>query len=147
MRRLRPRRPAPPPTIGGLAPLVDVVTLLLLVLLRAWSSDPPLDLPPNELTLATGATAQDAPRIATIDLGQDGIFLDGVRVASTRWYLDHPDDLIDELRGPLLQRGLDKVALRPDAHLPYRLVRKALIAIREADIREVVIVAADRGGL
>jgi biopolymer transport protein ExbD len=147
MRRLRPRRAPAPSTVAALAPLVDVVTMLLLVLLRAWSADPPLDLPPGELTLPLAVGTDEAPHLTRVALGAEGIHLDGIRIAATTWYLQHPDELITELRTPLLQRGVDRVALYPDADLPYALVRKALLALREAGVREVVVITVDRGSL
>jgi|JI7StandDraft_1071085.scaffolds.fasta_scaffold176948_1 biopolymer transport protein ExbD len=146
MNTLRPRRPPEPP-IAVLAPLVDVVTMLLLVLLRAWSTDPPAPFAPQELDPPTALGVGSPPRLTEVALGRAGIYLDGQRVAATAWHLDHPDALLHELRTPLLQRGVDRVNLRADASLPYGLVRKTLLALREAGVEEVVVLAADRGSL
>ena len=142
-------RPRPRQDHGAmaLAPLVDVFTLLLLVLLRAWSTDPPLPLSLDELALPTAVGHTEAPRQTTIDVGRSGIYLDGVRVASTSWYAEHDDTVVVELVAPLRRTRTTQVALRTDQSTPYRVIRKVLLAVREADVSEVAVVSTDRGSL
>ncbi len=146
MRRLS-RRSGAAPRGAGLAAMVDLLTLLLLFLLQAWSTDPPVR--PGELDFRLPESTSQRPVSGPVylDLSAEAIYLDDQRLTATGYYLSHDDMLIPELYAPLLQRGGPRLLLRAHAELPYRLIRKVLFTAREAGVRDVQLVATSRSSL
>jgi biopolymer transport protein ExbD len=141
VRRLRdPRRD----DAATLAPLVDVLTLVLVALLLAFSTDPPL---PVSLTLPRSTATAEVARALAVDLTVGGVHLQGHRIAGTAWYLDHDDDLVEELYSALQRLPPERILLRMDEAVPYRLVRKVLFTLQQAGFEDVTLVAESRSSL
>jgi len=138
------RRSRTPTDAATLAPLVDVLTLVLVALLLAFSSDPPL---PVALTLPRSTATEEVPRTLAVDLTPRGIHLQGHRVAGAAWYLERTDDLVEGLHAALQQQPRGRVLLRMDAEVPYRLVRKVLFTLEQAGFSQVTLVAESRTSL
>ncbi len=132
MRRLVPRR-ARSSGSGPLAPLVDVITILLVVLLKSYSIDAPVR--PDDPDFALALSASEQP------VGS------GTRAAASSYYLEHEDLLIEELYSRLQGLGGRAVNVRVDGGIPYLLVRKVLFSAREAGVEKLTIVAQSRTGL
>ncbi len=146
MRRLRPPRPAAA-GFGALLPLVDVVTLLLVFLLRAWSADPPLDVGEAGFRLPETASTAPVPGDLALDVGRDGIWLGGARVASSAWVLGADDLLVPELDAAIRARAPRALVVRADEQVPYGLLRRVLFTAREAGVADLSLVARSRAGL
>ncbi len=139
-RRLRPPRQ----DAATLAPLVDMLTLVLVALLLAFSTDPPL---PVALTLPRSTATAEVARAVAVDVTASGVHLQGHRVAGTAWYLEHDEDLVEELYGALNRLPSGRVLLRLDASVPYRIVRKVLFTLQQAGFEDVTLVAESRRSL
>ncbi len=127
-----------------LAPLVDVLTLVLVALLLGFSTDPPL---PVALELPRSTSTSEVARSLALDLTPGALHLQGHRIAGMAWYLDHDEDLVDELYGALQRLPRERVLLRMDAAVPYRLVRKVLFTLQQAGFEDVTLVAESRSSL
>jgi biopolymer transport protein ExbD len=138
------RRPKQRNDAATLAPLVDVLTLVLVALLLAFSTDPPL---PIALTLPRSTSTNEVPRALAIDLTQSGVHLQGHRIAGSAWYLEHDDERVQELYVALQRLPPGRVLLRMDAMVPYRLVRKVLFTLQQAGFEDVTLVAESRTSL
>ena len=143
--------PVASPVAGGLsavalAPLVDLLTLLLVFLLRAFSTDPPLDMH-EAFELARSASENEAPRQLAIDATPTSLYVSGRRVGATAYFETGDDPLIREVYDVLLADGSAGVDLRIDAEVPYVVVRKLLHTVREAGVQRVSLVAASKAGL
>jgi biopolymer transport protein ExbD len=146
MRRLcRPRRRAG--TSGPLAPLVDVITILLVVLLKSYSIDAPVRPDDPSFSLPLSASEQPVGPAIEIDITAEAIYVSGLRAAASSYYLEHDDLLIEELYGRLQGQAGRAVNVRVDGDIPYALVRKALFSAREAGVERVTVVAQSRSGL
>ncbi len=146
----RRRLTRPPATAGSaawLSSLVDLLTLLLLFLLRSYSTDPPVRPGDLDFQLPTSTAEAEARGVLTLDVTRDAICRDGARAAGVAWYLDHDEALIDELYAPLLQAGGPSLMIRAHEDTPYALLRKLLVAAREAGVEEVQLVAVSRAAL
>lgn len=146
MRRLRRSvsgvRPA-----AGLSAFVDVLTLMLLFLLRAWSSDPPPGALEADFALARSTSEDPAPRALALDVGEEAIAMDGVRLTRTGWYAEHEEVRVVEVLDVMRRHQPDRVALRVDADVSWVVVRKLLFTLREAGVEQVDLIAASRAGL
>ena len=112
--------------VAALAPMVDMLTILLVFLLKSYSTDAPVRPGDTNFELPMSISEQPVQRTLAIDLTAHGIYLQDQRIAGTRYYLEQDDTLITELYGALQQLPGDRVQVRADADLPYSLTRKAL---------------------
>lgn len=138
--------------VGALAPMVDMMTLLLVFLLRTWSQDAA---PAAEAGFELVGTRAGAPRRAggtEVMITQEAVWLDGVRVTAIRSPDGGPDAPADDLIRPLYDRLLpirDKgvIAVYADRRLPCGALRRVLQTARAAGFEELSIVAASEAGL
>ena len=147
MRRLRPAPSDHGSGQAAYAPMVDMLTILLVFLLKSYSVDPPVRPDDADFTLPTSATEQPVGPARDIDVTEHGIYVDGWRAASTRYYLEHDDTMILELYEDLQASGSQVVNVRADTRVPYRLLQKVLFSAQEAGMDRITLVASSRGGL
>lgn len=141
-RRLRMAAPAAGAALGAaaLAPLVDLLTLLVVALLRGQSADPPVVVEPG---FALPTSRQERPAGApalTVDLGQRGLYLDGWRVGAAAAALEG-EGRVEPLYAALLRSEKGPLRLRVDARLPFSALDRLLLTAREAGYAEVELVA------
>ncbi len=146
MRRLRKPR-LRQPFSGPLAPLVDVITILLVVLLKSYSIDAPVRPEDPDFELPRSASEAPVGPAIDIDVTADAIYVSGLRTAASAYYLEHEELLIEELYTRLQGQGGRAVNVRVDGEIPYALVRKVLFSAREAGVDRLTIVAQSRSGL
>lgn len=127
--------------------MVDVLTVLLLFLLRAYSTDPPTTSKDPQFELPTSAGLEPVDPSRSIEITRDGIYMDGNRTTGTQWYLDHDEDLVREIYTALLQTPQERLLVRADGRTPYRLVRKILFTAQQAGFSDITLVAASRSSL
>lgn len=148
---MRPRlfRPHAAPGLGmaALAPMVDVLTILLVFLLRSYSTDPPVRPEDPRFRLPLSAAESPAELGRTLEITQDALYLNGARLTSVVWYRARPDALIEELYAPLAADPGGRLRVVVDADTPYQILRQALATAREAGVRELSVVASSRAGL
>ena len=148
MKRLRSPRPRATGTgSGALASLVDIITILLVVLLKSYSVDAPVRPDDPDFRLATSASDSPVGPAIDIDVTADAIYVSGRRTASSGYYLEHEELLIEELYARLQGQAGRAVNVRVDGAIPYALVRKVLFSAREAGVERLTIVAQSRAGL
>jgi len=146
MRRLFRSEPAAAPglDVGALAPLVDMMTLMLVFLLRSYATEPAPSPPEGRFDLA--ATVSEDPRRAATEvlLSQDGIWVEGGRVTD----LDGPDDLIRPVYDRLLAiRDHARIEVHADRDVRWQDLRRVLFTARAAGYGELSLVGASRSGL
>lgn len=135
-----------PPSWAAMAPMVDLLTILLVFLLKSWSTDPPVR--PDDASFNLAATTSDDPvsSVRALDVTEKGLFLSDVRIAGSRYYIEHDAELVSELYDPLLASP-GRLQIRVDADVPYVLVRKVLFTAQEAGVQDLTLVAASRSSL
>jgi biopolymer transport protein ExbD len=136
----------PPPSWAAMAPMVDLLTILLVFLLKSWSTDPPVRPDDASFNLAGTTSEEPVSSVRALDVTEKGLFLSGVRIAGTRYYLEHDAELVAELYDPLLASP-GRLQVRVDADVPYALVRKVLFTAQEAGVQDLTLVAASRSSL
>lgn len=148
MRRLRPAARGPGAAAHpGLAPLVDVVMILLVFLLRAYSVDPPVRPDDPGFELPTSAGEDPVGPALAVDVTESEIALEGIRTADTGYYASHDEELVEELYVRIQSRGGREVNVRVDADVPYRVTRKVLFTCQQAGAEHLTLVARSRAGL
>ncbi len=149
MRRLARRggaEPAPGLDIGALAPMVDMMTVLLVLLLRSYATDPAPVPPEGRLALAD-TLSEDPRRPATeILISSEAIYVQGHRVIAVSYL---PEQLlVRELYDPLLlQRDKGRVEIHTDRDIPWRVVERVLHTVRSAGYQEIALVGLAGGGM
>ncbi len=139
------------PSVGiseaALAPMVDLFTLLVIAILRASSPEPALQL--SEPSLQLPISTSEAPKSTgvIIEVGEQGIYLNGQRTTSTKYWLEKDAPLIRELYQGLLQLSADKVELRIHGELPWQIVEQCLATAQQAGYSEISITALSSSSL
>jgi len=132
---------------GAFAALVDIVALVLLFLLRAWSSDPPMLLEDESLVLPRSALEEPVVRRLALQVSRKGIWMDGERLTGSTVYLQTEATMIQEVYQQILQRGNPPMDVVIGADVPFVLTRKVLYTLKEAGVRDVSLLAESRAGL
>jgi hypothetical protein len=148
-RRLRLGAPTVSAALGAaaLAPLVDLLTLLVVALLRGQSADPPVVVEPGfALPLSRQERAPGRPAL-TIDLGQNGLYLDGWRVGAAAAALEGGGGRVEPLYAALLRAPKGPLRLRVDARVPFAAIDRLLLTAREAGYAEVELIATKASSL
>ena len=135
-------------TTGALAPMVDLFTLLIVAVLRTWSAEPPVETPEGTLDLPRSREEAAPERGVVVDVGRDGLYVDGWRAGSSAYWADAEEVLVSDLYAPLQQRaGSGSVVIRAHAEAPWRLVGKVLLTAQQAGFEEVSVVAESHASL
>ena len=135
--------------VGALAPMVDMMTLLLVFLLRTYSTD--LAPAPPEGPFALASTASEDPRRGGVEIlvSTEAIYVDGQRVAA--WgYIDGeaPGAVIRPLYDRLLaQRGKARAEVHADGNIPWKQLSRVLSTAQAAGVEQIALVGAYRGGM
>ena len=132
---------------AALAPMVDLLTILLVFLLKSYSTDPPVRPDDASFQLPTSSAEAEVRGPVRLDITGEAIFLEDERVAGVRYYLSSKDERIPELADALGEMGGGRVLLRAHEEVPYSVVRKALATARDAGVEQVQIVALSRSSL
>ncbi len=132
--------------MGALAPMVDMMTLLLVFLLRSYATEP-VPHPPDGAFVLPGTTSEDPTRPAIeVLVSNEAVWIDGRRVVATR-YLPQ-DAVIREIYDPLLAiRGRARVELHADRAVPWSVLARVLQTARAAGYEDIALVAANRASL
>lgn len=150
MRRLR-RRPAGEGEgdagSASLTPMVDMLTLMLLFLLKAFSQDAPVRVDEADFDLPTSVSDDPVRAGLVVDVGSQAIHVDGERVVGTVFYERSDVAHVEEVYTRVLRRKGEPISLRVDADVSWRVVRKVLFTLEEAGARDISLVAESRSGL
>ena len=147
-RRLVSRRP---PVFhhgqAAYAPLVDMLTILLFFILKSFSMDTPVrpDDPDFRLPLSTGR--EYVAKDARIDITTEAVYVDGERAASVAYYLEHDDEIVQELYERLQGTPRRSANVRADGRVPWKLLRKVVYTAQVAHVESLDLVAVSRAGL
>jgi len=126
--------------------MVDMLTILLVFLLKSWSTDPPVRPDDPSFELPTSTSEKPVATTTEIDLTEDGIYIHDIRITGARYYIDQDDTLIRELHDVLAQDP-GPVQVRMDEDAPYVLLRKLLFTAQQAGVEDVTVVAVSRSSL
>jgi biopolymer transport protein ExbD len=149
MRRLFRRRgpePLPGLDVGALAPLVDMMTLMLVFLLRSYSTES-APAPPEGHFELPGTVSEDARKQAVeILISQEAVYLEGRRIVALEYLSE--DLLIRELYDVLLLvRGKQRVEVHADRTIQWSVLKRVLHTARTAGFEELSLVAANTSSL
>jgi biopolymer transport protein ExbD len=145
--------------VGALAPMVDMMTLLLVFLLRTWSTESAPTPPSGAFELA-GTTSVDSRQPATeIIVSSEGVWINSHRVTATRALAPAPastpapaaatpEGLIREIYDPLLQaRVKDRVEIHADAEINYGILKRIISTCEAAGFDEIALVGVSAEGM
>lgn len=132
--------------VGALAPMVDMMTLLLVFLLRSYSTEAAPRPPEGPFELA--GTVSEDPRQAAVEVlvSTEAVYLDGHRVIAVKYL---PEDLlVREVYDPLLaMRGRKRVEVHADRGVSWGVLKRVLHTAKAAGFDEISLVAANKASL
>ena len=149
MRRTLTKRPPPSGGLGAaaLAPLVDLLTLLLVAVLRTWSTDPPVSVPEEGFELPISREERPATKGVVIDIGENGLYVQGWRAGSTEFWTSSEDVLIEGIQSALQSQGGTRALIRAHRAAPWQLVGKVLFTAQQSGYSEIELVAVSQASL
>jgi biopolymer transport protein ExbD len=126
--------------------MVDMMTLLLVFLLRTWSTEA-APRPPEGAFELPGTTSEDPRRPAVeVLVSPEAVWIEGQRVVAVR-YLP-AEGLVREIYEPLLAtRGQRRVEVHADRRVPWAVLKRVLYAARAARCEDIALVAANEASL
>ena len=141
-------------SLAALAPMVDLLTILIVVVLRTYSSDPPLTLENDpDFRLPQSVDERPTPRGITVDIANSGIYVDGTRVDSAEYWSNPENEVffIDKLEARLEalggNRAITRALIRADEDATWTVVGKVLFTIQEVGYEDIELVAESRASL
>ncbi|MAA79399.1 MAG: hypothetical protein CL916_09075 [Deltaproteobacteria bacterium] len=134
-------------SVAALAPLIDIFTILVVAVLKSSSAAAPPQLPEAQTDLPLSAQEQPVLQIATIDIGKDGIYFNGIRVSSRAYWEKQDAPIIEELYTRMLLTPPKQVQIRADAGVPWILIDKALATSRQAGCTDIELLAMNKDSL
>lgn len=134
-------------SVAALAPLIDIFTILVVAVLKSSSAVSPPQLPESQTDLPLSAQEQPVLQIATIDIGKDGIYFNGVRVSSRTYWEQKESPIIDDLYTRMLLNPPKQIQIRADATVPWQLIDKALATSRQVGCTDIELLAMNRDSL
>lgn len=132
--------------VGALAPMVDMMTLLLVFLLRSYSTEAAPAPPQGPFELA-GTVSEESRRPAIeVLVSEEAVYIDGHRVIAVQYL---PDDLlVHEIYDPLLlMRGKQRLEVHADRHVAWGVLKRVLHTARAAGFEEISLVGANKASL
>jgi biopolymer transport protein ExbD len=132
---------------ASLAPMVDMLTILVVAVLRTWSTDPPVEIPEANFSLPLSAQETPLNRGVTVDVGVEGLYVEGWRAGAAAYWIESDDVLIREVYEALQTVGGNRVTIRAHQDAPWELVGKVLFTAQQAGFENVELVAVSRASL
>jgi len=132
--------------VGALAPMVDMMTLLLVFMLRSYATEPAPAPPVADFALAGTVSEDPRSRAVEVLVAGDGVWVDGRRLATLT--AGDPEVLVRPLYEALLKlRGPRRVEVHADHRVSYAMLRRILYTARAAEYDEIALVAVNRASL
>lgn len=147
-RLLRQNEPGGTPglDVGALAPMVDMMTLLLVFLLRTYSTELAPAPPSGTFTLAPTSSEDSREGGIEIIVSNEAIHVDGLRIAA--WEYVDGEGVIDPLYERLLQsRPKRRAEVHADASVPWKRLSRVLGTAQAAGVEQLALVGAYGGSL
>ena len=132
---------------AALAPMVDMLTILLVVILRSYSTDPPLEMAEPGFSLPVSPEESPVLRGVHIDIGKSGLYVNGERAGSVEYWTKNDGLLVTEVHELLQQRRGQRALIRAHQDTPWALVGKVLYTAQQAGYEDVQLVAVSRASL
>ena len=133
--------------IVTLAPMVDIFTILVIAVLKASSPQPPLTLPEGSMELPLSAQEEISIEQLVVDIGKEGIYVDGFRVTARQYWEQSEDILITEVYSSLQQHAKREVKIRVDRDVPWSLISKALHTAQQAGYEDIEMLVISKSSL
>lgn len=132
--------------VGALAPMVDMMTLLLVFLLRSYSTDAAPAPPDGPFELAATAS-EDARNGGTeILVSASAIYVDGQRIAA--WEFVDGEGVVRPLYDRLLaSRAKGRAEVHADRTVEWSRLSRVLATTRAAGFEQLSLVGAYQGNL
>ncbi len=133
--------------LAALTPMVDVLTILLVAILRTWNTQPPIAPPESGFALPmTTGEVEPGPGVV-VDIGVDGMYVNGYRTGASAYWSQSADVMIEEMYDVLQSVSGTRVVIRAHADAPWSLLGKVLYTAQQAGYQDVELVALSRASL
>jgi biopolymer transport protein ExbD len=132
---------------AAFAPMVDLFTTLLVVLLRTWSTDMPLETVEEGMELPISQSEEQVGRGIAIDIGPEGIYVEGWRSGSSKYWSESDEVLIREVHEALQARRGKAAVIRAHKDAPWNLLGKVLFTAQQAGYSDIQLVATSQASL
>ncbi len=132
---------------AALSPMVDLLTILLVAVLRTWSADPPMQAPEAGFKLPLSREEVAVGRGVAVDIGLNGLYVEGNRAGSVAYWIKSDEVLVTDVYELLQVMAGSKVVIRAHEDAPWELVGKLLFTAQQAGYADVELVAVSQASL
>ena len=132
--------------VGALAPMVALMTILLVFLLRSWSTEPATTVPEAGFALAGTASEEGRKGGIALVVSKTAIWVDGERVVA----MDRlgTDPVVRPLYDRLLAlRAPPRVEVQVDRDVAWSDLQRVLASVHAAGVKEISLVGANAASL
>lgn len=148
MKRMFKRQPAATVglDVGALAPMVDMMTLLLVFLLRTYSADAAPMPPEGPFELASTASQDERHAGTEILVSNVAVYVDGHRIAA--WEFVEGEGVIRPLYDRLLAaRGKTSAEVHADKSVEWHQLSRVLATAKAAGFERLSLAGAMEAGI
>ena len=132
---------------AALAPMVDLFTILVVAVLRASSPEPPIEVPEPDFDIPLSVQEHPTMKGVIVDIGKNGIYVDGWRATSSDYWTTSEEVLISEVYAALQMKADTKLKIRADSDAQWKLVGKMLLTARQAGYQDIELIALSNSSL
>ena len=132
---------------GVLIPLVDMLTILLVAILRTASAEPALTPAEANFSLPSPISETEPSRGMTIEEGVQAMWVEGWRAGSSDYWQNAEAHLIPDILDAVQTAAPSHVQVQAHADAQWQLVGKVLFTVQQAGAQSVELIAVSKMSL
>lgn len=133
-----------------LTSLIDVMTILLVFLLKNFSVEGELITPSKDLELPTSTIEKKAEPMFTVQISKNDLMVDGRPVTKVSSFAKSDSLLIPEfyqaIEGYVKVATAKEVMIEADRELPFNVIKRVMFTCSKAGLKDFSILVVQEGG-
>jgi len=131
-----------------LTSLIDVMTILLVFLMKSFSVEGNLITPSEDLQLPVSTSHEVPVPVPTLEISASAIISEGEKILSTA-DISEDDSLelqpLSEWLSPRRQENMKEIMLQADQHIPFTVIKRVMFTCSKAGFDDFTILVQQEG--
>ena len=148
MKRLSSHRPAAPSVFKPqITSLIDVMTILLVFLMKSFSVEGNLITPSSDLTLPFSTAGETPEPVTSLEITTDALIAQGERITSLAAGTENDSLELPPLSEWLARRkgGSREIMLQADRRIPFSVIKRVLFTCSKSGFDDFTILVQQKG--